>query len=68
MYSLHQITIFVSHAQELLQKKIADNLVIVNCFEAINEWCFTLALITDYGEIVPLVGKRTIHTMLIMSL
>lgn len=48
------------HAQEILQEKISDNLVIVDSFENPNYWCFGLGFITDYGEIIPLVGNSTI--------
>ena len=49
------------HAQMIVQEKISDNLVIVDSFENSTEWCFGLALITDYGEIIPLVGNSTIR-------
>lgn len=48
-------------ARAYLQKKMADNLVIVDSFESPDAWCFGLGLINDDGEVMPLMGDSTIR-------
>ncbi|WP_408069454.1 hypothetical protein [Butyrivibrio sp. JL13D10] len=48
-------------ARAYLQKKLADNLVIVDSFESPDAWCFGLGLINEDGKVMPLMGDSTIR-------
>ena len=49
-------------ARNILQERLADNLVIVDSYESPDAWCFGLGLINDRGKIMPLMGDATIRT------
>ena len=53
--------VYHSTARAYLQKKMANNLVIVDSFESPDAWCFGLGLINDRGKIMPLMGDATIR-------
>lgn len=48
-------------ARNILQERLADNLVIVDSYESPDAWCFGLGLINDRGKIMPLMGDATIR-------
>ncbi len=48
-------------AEQILREKLADNLVIVASFEDADAWCFDLGLVTDNGDIRPLMGNSVIR-------
>ena len=47
-------------AAGILKEKLADNLVIVDSYEAPDAWCFGLGLVSD-DMIMPLMGDSTIR-------
>lgn len=48
-------------AAEILKEKLADNLVIVDSYEAPDAWCFGLGLVNDNGRKMQLMGDTTIR-------
>ena len=54
-------TVDKQSAEKILKEKMADNLVIVESFEAPDAWCFGLGLIDESGDVVPLMGNNIIR-------
>lgn len=48
-------------ARNILQERLAENLVIVDSYESPDAWRFGLGLINDRGKIMPLMGDATIR-------
>lgn len=61
MLSFGTTTVDKQRAEEILKEQMADNLVIVESYEAPDAWCFGLGLIDESGEVVALMGNNIIR-------
>ena len=57
----NKVLIDKHQAEQILRGKLADNLAIIGAYESPDSWCFELGLISESGDIVPLMGDSTIR-------